>query len=517
MMRPPTIVIGFDSCTPSLVRSMVAQGDLPNFARMLERSRTAEIRNERGYYVGSSWPTMMTGRGVVEHGWYTGYDFRPEHYDYVLHPLTTPTLWERCSEVGRRVAAFDVPRTKVRPVNGVVVGEWSCHDRFFGTESWPPTMLADLEQRHGRPALGTLALDIDDQFAPCDRQHLEGQQRTPEQVAALLDGIVAGLGQKAAASADLLQREPWDLFVTVFGESHCVGHQFWHLHETMHPWFDAAALAATGVDDPLREVYRRLDGALGLHLDAAPPEATVIVLLSHGTARWRGGAHTLDPILHRLELARTQRPVPTVGPTTHRLASGLARAPRWARRPLLGVAAPMVQRRLTDRIVPTDAIGPIDQRRWFQLRNNSSTAAVRLNVEGREAGGMVPAGQIDSELSWLTDRLLEVVDVGTGRPAVAEVYRSAEEYQHDPVDHCFADLLVEWRSETPIERLWSPTIGHLHVPYSWPRSGDHDPEGMLMVSSPGGDSGAGLPRSVTAVEVADIILGAVGVDQHPVS
>jgi predicted AlkP superfamily phosphohydrolase/phosphomutase len=113
-----TVVIGFDSCTPALVRSMVDGGELPAFASVIARSSASVITHERGYFVGSSWPTMMTGVGVEEHGWATGYRFRPEHYDYVLHPLATPTVWEQCSDAGRRVAAFDVPRTECRPVNG---------------------------------------------------------------------------------------------------------------------------------------------------------------------------------------------------------------------------------------------------------------------------------------------------------------------------------------------------------------------------------------------------------------
>jgi hypothetical protein len=134
---------------------MVDSGELPAFAGVIARSTASIIDHERGYFVGSSWPTMMTVVGVEEHGWSTGYRFRPEHYDYILHPLAPPTVWEHCSAAGGRVAAFDVPRTECRPVNGAVVAEWSGHDKFFGTTSWPPTLVDELEREHGRPELGT--------------------------------------------------------------------------------------------------------------------------------------------------------------------------------------------------------------------------------------------------------------------------------------------------------------------------------------------------------------------------
>lgn len=506
-MPDQTVVIGFDSCTPALVRSMVDSGELPAFASVIARSSTSCIAHERGYFVGSSWPTMMTGVGVVEHGWTTGYRFRPEHYDYVLHPLATPTVWEHCSAVGKRVAAFDVPRTECRPVSGAVVAEWSGHDKFFGTTSWPPTLIGELERDHGRPVLGTWDAGIDDQYAPCDRRHLTGPRRTIEQEVALFAEMLAGLEQKASASVSLLSAEPWDLFVTVFGEAHCVGHQFWHLHDVDHPWFAAHALDELGVDDPVRAMYRKLDAVLADHLAVVPDDATVIVLLSHGTARWRNGVHCLDPILHRLELARTGRPVPTVGPRTHRLGGALAMIPqRWRRRSVT-LAGRMIAPQLDGRDVPADDIGPTPGRRWFAVRNNSHTAALRLNVIGREGAGVLDSASMGEELAWLDDRLREIIDVTTGQPAVADVVRSADLYDHDPVHHQLADLLVEWRKDGPQERLWSPTIGHLHAPARTARSGDHDPEGVMYVASP---NAAPVEAVIGAADVAAVIAGSVG-------
>jgi predicted AlkP superfamily phosphohydrolase/phosphomutase len=337
-------------------------------------------------------------------------------------------------------------------------------------------------------------------------------RRTTEQEVALFAEMLAGLDQKASASVSLLSSEPWDLFITVFGEAHCVGHQFWHLHDVDHPWFEARWLDALGVDDPVRAVYRKLDGVLADHLAVVPDDATVIVLLSHGTARWRGGVHCLDPILHRLELARTGRPVPTVGPRSRQLAGALAMVPqRWRRRSAT-LAGRMFAPRLDGREVPRRRHRAAPDRRWFAVRNNSHTAALRLNVIGREGAGVVDSASMGEELAWLDDRLREIVDVTTGRPAVADVVRSSDLYHHDPVHHQLADLLVEWQGDGPLERLWSPTMGHLHVPAETWRSGDHDPEGVMYVASP---DAAPLEAQISAVDVAAVISRSVGLMATP--
>ncbi len=65
----------------------------------------------------------------------------------------------------------------------------------------------------------------------------------------------------------------------VFTESHCVGHQCWHLHDVNHPAHDPAVLAEIG--DPLRTVYAAIDAAIGDVL-ADAGDAFVLLLDAHG-------------------------------------------------------------------------------------------------------------------------------------------------------------------------------------------------------------------------------------------
>jgi len=78
---------------------------------------------------------------------------------------------------------------------------------------------------------------------------------------AFISTLVQEVRRKAEWSTELLARGPWDLFMQVFTESHCVGHQCWHLHDAEHPAHDVAVAAITG--DPLRVVYCAIDRAGG--------------------------------------------------------------------------------------------------------------------------------------------------------------------------------------------------------------------------------------------------------------
>src|SRR5262249_35346362 len=133
-------------------------------------------------------------------------------------------------------------------------------------------------------------------YAPCDYAHRAAQHRTPDENKALLDDLLAAHRQKAKATNDLLARDDWDLFFSVFAEAHCVGDQFWKLHDTTHPWFDPEMVEMLG-GDPLRTVYSAIDASLGTLLNTAGPDTAVYVHLSHGMAAHYDGLWLLDPLL----------------------------------------------------------------------------------------------------------------------------------------------------------------------------------------------------------------------------
>ncbi|MBV9310105.1 MAG: alkaline phosphatase family protein, partial [Solirubrobacterales bacterium] len=214
------------------------------------------------------------------------------------------------------------------------------------------------------------------EWAPDDYAFRAGEHRTPAEEVELLEGMLAGARTKSEISTNLLEREPWDLFISVFGETHSIGHQSWHLHDSSHPRFDPALRARLG--DPLARVYEEMDRALAHHLRLADENTTVLVLLSHGIGPHNDGTHLLPEILRGFDRSYGG------GGRRSLKHRALARAWGGAPRPLQARLAPPVARRLQQR--PATAAHDYETeeqrraQRFFVSPNNFVVGGVRINL-----------------------------------------------------------------------------------------------------------------------------------------
>jgi hypothetical protein len=359
-----------------------------------------------------------------------------------------------------------------------MLSEWGCHDRHLGPQSWPSGLLGELTGRHGGH-FGAMDPPGRDQFAPCDYTHRADGERTADEDVALFESICDGLESKRRLSLDLLDRGGWDLFLNVMGESHCVGHQLWHLHDRAHPKHDPELLRRIG-GDPVIEVYRRLDAVLADHMERLGPDDTIYMMFPHGMAAHHDGTHLLDHVLHRLDWSLD-------APGGHgrgtRAAAELARlVPQPVRGPALRAGAPLLRTRAGS--PPPEPLPPLEQRRWFQAPNNTVVGAVRLNLAGREPAGRIHPDDRRDVLRWLSRRLEELVNVETGGRVVRSCRITDDVFARTPGD-AFPDLFVEWERSAPIERVWSPAAGTVAIPYEHWRQGDHVREGLVFAAGPG--------------------------------
>jgi predicted AlkP superfamily phosphohydrolase/phosphomutase len=499
------MVVALDAADPGLVRDFAAAGEMPTMARLLRDGAAVETLAPMGVFVGANWPALFTATAPDRHHFLCWEEIRGGTYDHVETDPTwvrgTP-LWHHLSNAGRRVAVVDVPHAMAEPVNGAMLLEWGCHDRHLGTKSWPPELAAELADRHGEH-YGSMAFHRG-QFAPCDYRHREGRERSADETAALFDDILRGVENKRRVSLDLLDRGGWDLFFTVSGESHCVGHQLWHLHEKGHPRHDPELAARIG-GDPMRQVYRRLDRLVGDHLERLGPEDTAYVVMAHGMAAHHDGTHLLDQVLNRLEWGLDNPRGFGLG--TRAAAEAARLVPPALRTRAFGRAAPFLRRHATS--PGLDAIPAREARRWFLTPNNTVVGAVRLNLAGREPAGRIQPGDRRAALDWLSKRLGELVNLDTGGPVVRRCVVTDDVYRRSQGDS-FGDLYVEWERDAPIERVWSPATGTVVVPYEHWRQGDHVREGLTLAVGPG--IRAGKRRRVHSIpELGATIAAAAGV------
>jgi predicted AlkP superfamily phosphohydrolase/phosphomutase len=501
----PLVVVGLDACDPAVARRLAAEGHLPTLARLFERAARCTVHNAYGLFVGALWTTFASGLRPDRHHFHCWDEIDVASY---VRQLTAPpsraetTFWSRLSAAGRRVAVLDVPHSRAdAPINGLQVVEWGCHDRHFGFHAWPPKSAAEIEAGFGlHPVLGIDPYAVRE-FAPDDYAYRSGALRTTEEERALLDGLLRGVKAKRTLSAALLAGDKWDLFIDVFGESHSVGHQQWHLHDSTHPRFNPATVAALD-GDPILKLYRELDSALGEIVSVAGDEATVLVLLSHGMGPHNDGTHLLDAILTRIDVFNRHAPVGERKPLRRALENYVT-----------AFAVPMMRRVARANLLPScpEYASPEQRARqcFFMEPNNYVYGGIRLNLAGREPMGCVEPGEVGAVCQRLSDDLLALVNLDTGGPVIRAVERADRWYRRS-ADDTMPDLFVDWERSAPIETVWSPKTGLVHARYTNWRSGDHRPDGLLLAYGPRIPANTTLPGLATE-DLAPSIAARLGV------
>lgn len=447
----PVVLLGFDAMDPGIVRRMADAGRLPIFRSFFEHSASAVVESPPGLVVGASWPSLWTGRWPSRHGFYCFRQLVSGTYTvrrFTPLDVDDPPFWMGLARAGRRVCAIDVPLTPLtRPDDGIHVIDWGTHDRMLEPAVWPPAMEDEIAELVGKHAI----------TGKCD-DYAEAQAWSR-----LLNDLRRGIDQRTKLSLDLLGREDWNCFVAVYSESHCAGHQFWWAHDRSHPRYSKDA------NDPLEHVYEALDVALGQLIKSLAPDATVLVLLSHGIDHHHDAEHLLGEILQRLDDAYGTRPRWVV----HR-EQVLRRVDRARSRRGRG------NRRRSTAVTSVDS-----SRRFFKIPNNEHDGAIRINLRGREPRGRVsPGDEHEALLGWLEDELLALRDPDTGRPLVRGVLRSVDVYSGTRLD-ALPDLLIDWERSAPITGAASDRIGVVRGEYTGVRSADHRPGGLLLARGPG--------------------------------
>lgn len=505
------LALGLDATSPELIDRWTRDGTMPVLRALIDRGLSGPVHGVEGFFVGSTWPSLYTGVDPARHGVHYELQLVPGTYDLhrVQHGafVRAEPIWSALARQGRRVAALDVPLgAPTGVIDGIQVVDWGGHDVLFGLQTQPPELRRWILDRFGPHPHGPTC-DVRRSGIEDYREFVERQE--------------GAVPVKLAWTRALLERGGWDLFLQVFTEGHCVGHQCWHLHDPTHPAHDRAIAAALG--DPLRRIYGALDRAVGELVESAAG-AQVLVWSGHGMSFWRGAHFLLPDILVRLGVCEPASEPGESEPWARR-AAGAAwrRLPDRARAPV---------RRLRDTLAPAEppsrttgvpALAADAARSLcFPVPNGTAASGIRLNLAGREPAGRIGAGDADGFCAELTESLLQIIDERTGRPLVDRVIRTRDLYEGPHLD-LLPDLLVEWSADVPTGsaivsdgaaarvRISSPRIGRLEGANRFGRTGGHRAGGWFVLAGPGIEAGR-LEQGMTAFDVAPTMAALLGAE-----
>lgn len=480
------ILLGMDGANPDLLLRWSEEGLLPTLRSLRERGMTCRLDGPPGCGDDGAWATAYTGVWPSAHGRF--YYRRLQAGSYDLPPfgdddLRHEPVWNTLSRAGRRVAVVDVPKSPLpRSLNGVYLGDWLVHGRTHRTPvSYPVDFAGETIARFGA--------------APESLCHFTQPALDAAGYEAMLQRLEGATRMKRDMCLSTLESEPWDLFFTVFKESHCAGHHGWHLHDTDHPEHSPGIAAVTG--DPLLRAYRAIDAALADLIAAAGADTTVLAFSVIGMGPNYGLSRLLPQILARLDpeprllLASVRRMAKPLGSWLYR-ATG-----KRTRKLVASTAGAIGSRYRTGQPA-------------FSIEPSEHVAGIRLNLAGREPRGRIrPGADAEAYCRRLTADLMEIVDPESGERLVEDVVPIRELYSGPAID-CLPDLLVFWNLSRAFQAAASPRIGVITLSGDVRRTGAHMPGGVLFAAGPG-IAGSGFLPPRPLVDLAPTVGALLGV------
>jgi predicted AlkP superfamily phosphohydrolase/phosphomutase len=475
---PDLTVIGLDSATFDVVDPMLAAGELPHLARLVEGGARGILRSTTHPLTPHAWATIVTGVNAGRHGIWdfterdeSGYQLRLVNGSF----RKAPAVWDRMRRAGRRAGIVNIPFTWPAPhVDGFSIAGFDAAAREEGL-THPESLRAVLLQRYG-------SLELDNKFPVSGgRADLGLVRRAAEQKVEIVESLAERF-------------EPELLFVVFMAADH-VHHICWDEWEK------------NGLASPVAETYRILDEAVGRLVELTGPEGNVVVISDHGAGPLRGVVN-LNAWLEAQGFLAYER-----GAATGRKLLGDALALRRYLPRRLRYAAKQRLPGLREQAQLRSDYTVVDWSRTKAFAYGTFGNVV-VNVRGRERDGIVePGDEYERTRSEIAERLLDLRSP-EGEAIVAGVHRR-EDLFHGPEIGKVPDLLVEFRDYAWLGKgslkarsrsLWD----EIEIDDGGDLSyvGSHRHEGIAVLSGPAVAAGAALSGGL--LDVAPTLLYLLG-------
>jgi len=481
---PQFLLIGLDGADPVLAARWMDTGHLPHLARLRERGGFLPLASTRPPVTFPAWTTCVTGVNPGKHGIFDFTEVPPGAHGIRFVNSThrrAPVLWNILSDAGKRVGVIGVPGTyPPEPVNGFLAAGFdspvatAMDPSFVYPRSLYPELrgwrFAELQESHIGPGWHDAALPV----------------------------LLRKIDDKEAIACRMLQREPWDFFMVVFGESDTVSHHFWMFHDPGSPRHQP------GREDAILRVYKRLDAAVGRLAAAAGEGVCLAVVSDHGFGGAGTGVVHLNNWLAKQGLLRF-----TPGGARDSLLKRVALRATPVR--LRGALFRRL-RGLATRAESKSRFAGIDWPRtlaWSEELNYFPS--IRVNLAGREARGQVTPADYNAFVQDLCARL-------EAWAPVARAWPRAELFEGPCVERA-PDIILELAledgySHSCLRSRGGPAFRRLRPDeYIGGKergmNGAHRPEGVLFLSE------KPAARSAALQDIAPTVLAHLGVAAPP--
>ena len=286
---PRVLLVGLDGGDWAIIDPLLASGRMPHLKSVLDRGVRAPLRSMLPMISPVIWTTIATGVGPDRHG----------VVDFTVPEPSTGNPMVITSQHRQAKAFWDILTAAKHSVG--VVGWWASwpaetvdgamvSDRLFAHPFLPGeepqkevTYPTALEARLERLLLSPRDVD----YATASRfMKIEPQAYDPTKPIDFADPIshfrqiYASMTNVARVGLDLIKHEKPELLAVYFEGTDTAGHMYMRYAPPEYPHTTEAERAAYG--ETVNEVYSYWDELLGKLIDAAGPEANVMIVSDHG-------------------------------------------------------------------------------------------------------------------------------------------------------------------------------------------------------------------------------------------
>jgi predicted AlkP superfamily phosphohydrolase/phosphomutase len=460
---PRVLAVGVDAGEPIWLERWLEEGALPTLSRIIKWGTYGRLQSVGERFYDAVWPSLYTGTGPATHGNYGFRRVKPGTVRLVLgmNRSYKRPFWWLLRHLDKNVVVFDVPKVLIQDGADRQVIGWGAHGPVFLHASRPPRLLREIRRRFGRHP----------------HYHEVFPTRSVGHEQKILRRILIGAERRAEATRFLMNQAPWDLFITVFSESHSAGHQFYHHLDPTSPAHDS--LRAQVLEGAMREAYIGVDGAIGHILEACPLDADVLVFSVHGVETQYTTHNLLEPLLVRLGYQ-----VPASADKVDPLPALRDSLPGWFRDQINSLLPLSVQNALISRYFENS----VDWRKTRAVVEGSAEKEgspwIRINLRGREPWGIVePGREYDALCAELSDELMKLRIHPGGQRAVREVWRT-DQFCQGPHLRELPDLGLHWERGTVISMLTHPSVGTITSDLLTIPKSQHSSRAFLAAAGP---------------------------------
>src|SRR5256712_12184914 len=109
---PKVVIIGLDAATWTLIRPWMAEGGMPNLAKLMKEGVSGTLRSILPPITPPAWTSFLTGKNPGNHRLFHFLEAQPGGYSLRYLNATSPrakTIWKMLSDSGFTVGPMNIP------------------------------------------------------------------------------------------------------------------------------------------------------------------------------------------------------------------------------------------------------------------------------------------------------------------------------------------------------------------------------------------------------------------------